>query len=133
MSLDQVAAAVGCCKSVVWKQLHRAGVLRSGRETTQLKGELVRRRVLDGWQRGWEAKQCAAAAGCGLRKARAYLRAAGYDPIARSAGQAGCGPLLGAARQGAGLSQRELGRRSGSHQSYISGIESGVINPTPRL
>jgi transcriptional regulator with XRE-family HTH domain len=58
------------------------------------------------------------------------IREAGYE--ARQSSRAGCGPLIRAARQRAGLSQTELARRAGMVQSKISDYERGRWHPTRR-
>ncbi len=49
-------------------------------------------------------------------------------PKARSSQHAALGQTLRSARERQGLSQEELGFRSGLHRNYVGGCERGEIN-----
>jgi transcriptional regulator with XRE-family HTH domain len=50
--------------------------------------------------------------------------------IARSPAHAAFGQAVRKLRKERGLSQEELGHRSGLHRNYLGGIERGELNPT---
>jgi transcriptional regulator with XRE-family HTH domain len=128
MSLRQVAEVLGCAPSTVWNCLNDLGVVRDAHATHALRWAPVRAQVLAAWRTGHNVTQSARLAGCSVTTASEYIRAAGYTPRRRQ--EAGCGPLIRAARRQAGLTQMELARRIRVTRALISAYERGRTNPS---